>query len=411
VSATLVVYAALDRRLRESVADHLYAPRRYSRRPAIYLNLAVQRPPRWLSRVPLDLIVFHTTFLSKRGTPSYWERLVARARPLKALQAVRVALPQDEYLPPGRLCDFIDEFAVDHVFSVAPEIQWPAIYPTVDRSRTRLWHALTGYLDPGTVDRISRAASEIERTIDVGYRAKDLPPWLGRHARLKTEIGDAFAAAAPAHGLSCDISTRAEDALVGADWVRFLLACRYTLGVEGGASMLDRDGSLRQCCERLLAERPDAKYEELERECFPGRDGEFGLVALSPRHLEAVATRTCQVLIEGEYGGVLEPDRHYIPLRRDFSNLEDVLETMRRDERRERIVETAYRDIVTSGAWSYPRFVERIEEAALGGPPPGPSPRSARVAAAWARVPEAVSWGVVAMRARLGPPAARLLRR
>ena len=140
--------------------------------------------------------------------------------------------------------------------------------------------------------------------------------------------------------------------------------------------MLDRDGSLRQCCERVLAEHPDATFEELEAQCFPGRDGEFGLVALSPRHLEAVATRTCQVLIEGEYDGVLEPDRHYIPLRRDFSNLDAVLETMRRDDERERIVETAYREIVASGAWSYPRFVERLEETTLGGPPRGAAPRS-----------------------------------
>src|SRR3954466_10416204 len=132
MSATLVVYAALDQRLRESVADHLYALRRYSRRPAIYLNLALQRPPRWLRCVPLDLIVFHTTFLSKRGTPAYWERLVERARRLKDVDAVRVAMPQDEYLPPARLCDFIEEFSIDHVFSVAPESQWPLIYPTVD---------------------------------------------------------------------------------------------------------------------------------------------------------------------------------------------------------------------------------------------------------------------------------------
>jgi hypothetical protein len=318
---------------------------------------------------------------------------------------VKAALPQDEYLPPHLLCDFVNEFGVDHVFSVAPESQWPAIYPTVDHAR--LSRALTGYLDPGTVERIERAAAGVERTIDIGYRAKDLPAWLGRHARLKAQIGDAFARAAPAHGLTCDISTRPEDVIAGADWVRFLLSCRYTVGVEGGASVLDRDGSLRRCCEAVLAERPDATFEELERECFPGRDGEFGLVALSPRHLEAVATRTCQVLIEGAYDGVLEPGRHYIPLRRDFSNLDEVLETIRADEVRERIVETAYQDVVVSGEWSYPRFVERLEATTVGGPPRGAAPLAARVASACGRIAEAASWGVVTLRAW----AARLLRR
>jgi hypothetical protein len=411
MSAIVVVHAALERQPRESVADHLYALRRYSERPVIYLNLAVQRPPRWLRQVPLDLVVFHTTFLSKRGTPSYWERLVDRARPLKALDAVSVALPQDEYLPPARLCDFIEEFAIDHVFSVAPESQWPVIYRTVDRGRTRISHALTGYLDPGTVARIEGAAAGAERTIDVGYRAKNLPAWLGRHARLKTQIGEAFARAAPQHGLTTDISMRPEDVITGSEWVRFLASCRYTVGVEGGASVLDQDGSLRACCERTLAERPDATFEELEAECFPGRDGEFGLVALSPRHLEAVATRTCQVLIDGEYDGVLKPDRHFIPLRRDFSNLDDVLETMRRDEERERIVETAYREIVASGEWSYPRFVERLEETTVGGPPRGRPTRAVRAAAAWARMTEAIAWGVVALRAELASLVARFRRR
>ena len=279
MSATLVVYAALERRLRESVADHLYSLRRYSSRPCMFLNLAVRRPPRWLRRVPVDLVVFQTTYLAKRGSPAHRTRLIERARPLKDLGATLVALPQDQYLPPAPLCEFVDELGVEHVFSVAPESEWAAIYPTVDRSRTRISHVLTGYLDPQTVAAVERAASANgrERPLDVGYRAKDLPAWLGRHAKLKADVGRAFADAAPAHGLNVDISTRPEDTLIGDDWMHFLLSCRYTIGVEGGASILDHDGSIRRCCERVLAERPDATFEELERECFPGRDGEFRL--------------------------------------------------------------------------------------------------------------------------------------
>ena len=271
MSATLVVYAALEPPLRESVADHLYSLRRYSRRPTIYLNLAVRRPPRWLRRVPLDLIVFHTTFLSKRGTPAYWERLVERARPLKALDAVRVALPQDEYLPPApavRLRRGVrDRPCVLGRARVAVAGDLPDGGPLADADLARA-DRLPG---SGYGRRGSRAPprASAERTIDIGYRAKDLPAWLGRHARLKAQIGDAFAAAAPAHGLSCDISTRAEDALVGDDWVRFLLSCRYTVGVEGGASVLDRDGSLRRCCERVLAERPDATFERARARVLP----------------------------------------------------------------------------------------------------------------------------------------------
>ena len=34
----------------------------------------------------------------------------------------------------------------------------------------------------------------------------------------------------------------------------------------------------------------------------------YAFFAISPRHLEAVITKTAQVLVEGRYSGVLEPE-------------------------------------------------------------------------------------------------------
>ena len=180
---------------------------------------------------------------------------------------------------------------------------------------------------------------------------------------LKTELADVVRERAQARGLRVDITTRPEDTLLGDDWYRWLARCRYTIGVEGGASVLDRDGSVLACTERVAAERPGAGFEELEAACFPGRDGELALRALSPRHLEACATRTAQILVEGDYNGVLEPDRHYIPLRRDFSNLDEVLDLVAADAERERVAAAAYEQVVASGRWTYRRLVEDVEAA------------------------------------------------
>ena len=75
----------------------------------------------------------------------------------------------------------------------------------------------------------------------------------------------------------------------------------------------------------------------------------YAFFAISPRHLEAVITKTAQVLVEGRYSGVLEPERHYIPVRRDFSNLDEALERLRDVEAVEAMTERAYRDVYLSG--------------------------------------------------------------
>jgi hypothetical protein len=360
----LVVYRLEEYPLRGSVADHLSSFRRYSDSRCFYLNLGLRQVPRFIGKVQFDLVVYHTSFLSARWAPGLLEALMERARPLKGLGRARVALPQDEFFRTDILEEFIEEFEVDTVLSVAPPSEWEKIYPKTDRSRVRFGQVLTGYLDEGTVDRTGRVLADGEqRPIDIGYRAWHAVPWLGRHGLLKTRIEEAFADAAPARGLKVDISTRHEDTLLGDDWLRFLGSCKYTIGVEGGATILDADGSLKQRTEAYMAANPGADFGEIEQSCFRGRDGELQLKVISPRHLEACATRTCQILVEGDYSGILRPGEHYIELKADFSNLDEVLDTAVRDDRREGIAAAAHRDVVASGDWTYARLVADVESA------------------------------------------------
>ena len=52
---------------------------------------------------------------------------------------------------------------------------------------------------------------------------------------------------------------------------------------------------------------------------------------ISPRHFEASALRLCQILLEGKYSGVMRPMVHYIPLKKDFSNFDEVRIWIARD--------------------------------------------------------------------------------
>jgi hypothetical protein len=120
-------------------------------------------------------------------------------------------------------------------------------------------------------------------------------------------------------------------------------------------------------------------------------------MTISPRHFEACATRTAQVLVEGEYNGILKPGIHYIPLKRDLSNVVDVCTAMGDEELRVAISERAYADVVQSRRYEYKAFADLIVSMA-GRPSTARQPVLGRVLFAWESRLDRVSWHWVTIR-------------
>lgn len=364
----LIVYHYDDRYdfpMRATTWDHLYSFKHYSPHRCFYLNLAFRRVPRYFAHIKFDLIIFHTIFLSTRWDLSFFKWLMEEVHELKEMKATKVALPQDEYIHTDILCDFINDYEIDYVFSVSPELEWPKIYHKVNFEKTKFYKILTGYLDDLSIKYINQLSYNSARPIGIGYRARHVAPWLGRHGLLKVKIAEVFQEKAPEKGLITDISTHQKDVLLSSEWYKFLLRCKYTIGVSGGSSILDQDGTLKVKTEEYLKLHPQSSFEEVEQACFPQKDGSLNLSVITPRNLEACATRTCQILVEGDYNGILEPGKHYIELKRDFSNLDQVLDLVKQDSLREKITSNAYKDIVESGRYTYREMVRFILENSL----------------------------------------------
>ena len=352
---------------RPTYSSHLKSFERHSGHNCFYLNTFRPVVPAHLTSIRPDLVVFHYTFLAWRQNPEEFARHVDRISFIRDLECPKAIIPHDEQTQAQELCDLIRSFDVSHVFTPASSQAWKSIYAGIDPERVSFKRVLTGYIDEGIVrETAARARRSAPRTVDVGYRAWDVFPYWGRHGLLKGEIGRAFRESAPAYDLVTDISNNPADALLGDDWFDFLLSCKYTIGVEGGTSIIDRDGSIAKRTDEYTAAHPDAPFEEVEAACFPGLDGGFDYRLIGPRHLEAAVTKTAQVLVEGDYQGVLRAGDHYIELKRDFSNLDDVLARIKRDDLRAGMVERAYRDVVLSGAYSYRAFADLVFRETLG---------------------------------------------
>ena len=141
----------------------------------------------------------------------------------------------------------------------------------------------------------------------------------------KVRIAEIFDNISKKYNFKTDISLKKEDTLFGDKWFEFLLRCKATIGVEGGASILDRDGTIRKIVLDYLKENPGVTFSEVSDKFLKKVDNALTLRCISPRHFEACITRTCQFLVEGNYNDIFIPWRHYIPIKKDYSNVEEVI--------------------------------------------------------------------------------------
>jgi hypothetical protein len=249
---------------------------------------------------------------------------------------------------------------VQCVFSVLDVRHWPVLYPG-ESQRTRMERTYTGFVD-------DRAAGEVEhlpvphagRDVDIVYRARNLPYHVGHHGQLKHEIAEIVEPAARAAGLRTDISTDIRDTKYGDAWFEFLASGRCVIGTESGSSALDPVGAIRRFEADWRQSHPEATFEDFSALQEPGWD-DYDFTAISPRLFEAAQSKTAQLLVEGEYDGILAPETHYFPLRGDLSNLTEALERIRDPRETEAMAERAWEDLIVSGRYSYGAFAAHVE--------------------------------------------------
>jgi hypothetical protein len=369
-------YTPHPRAVRLTTEQHLDAVTNLPGSDVLSYN-AVNGAPAWLRRLTFDAVILHTTLLCMRWNPWFlqWKR---RLDWLADVGALKIALPQDEYDHAHSLDEWLDDLGVSVVCTVLDDRHRTELYPRL-RAKAAFPEILTGYIDEPSAERFrARMVPAAGRPHDVVYRARHLPYWYGSHGQLKHRIGNAVLERASAHGLDCDISTRGPETILGDAWLDFLGSGRATIGSESGVSVLDRHGEVRDEIRELLREDPSLTFEEVGALMPSGWD-DYRFFAVSPRHLEAVVTKTAQLLVEGRYSGVLEPERHYIPVRRDFTNLEEALERARDRALLERLADQAYEDVYLSGRFGVDRLTETMDRVLTdAGLPPrrGAAPRS-----------------------------------
>ena len=224
-----------------------------------------------------------------------------------------------------------------------------------------------------------------DRPVDIGVRAGLYPPHIGDQDRNR--LHEYFRSHPFNPALMVDVSTRK---LVRKDWAKFLNRSKGTVGSEAGSWYLDRDDAtverirayaarqhrarglmipidsrlqrighklpwpIRAALRRLMRRGPlqhetavndTLPFDEIFEHFFSDKPRcPVYSKCISSRHFDAIGTGTVQILLSGRYNDILIPDRHYIELAPDYSNIADAME---------RFSDASYREAMANEAREY----------------------------------------------------------
>lgn len=289
-------------------------------------------------------------------------------RPFEQYDGVKVLMKQDEQRSTALFAEYLGRKRFDVLLTCVAEPEWPRVYPGDLVGDVALVHVLTGYVTP-TMQEMATPWSR-GRPIDLGYRGSVQPLSFGRLGFEKRQIGyDVARALAGRPAIRSDISSRPQDRIHGSAWIDFIAASKATLGVESGSNLFDFDGGVEKWCHGFEASHLDTDrlsaefYRLADREFLWRFEGNVNYAQVSPRHFEAAAAHSVQVLYEGRYSDIFSPGRHFLPLARDLSNLDEVIDTLGDERRCVEITECAADEIIRDPRYGYETFVARVDAA------------------------------------------------
>lgn len=282
---------------------------------------------------------------------------------LRSFRGVKVLAVQDEYQYTHRIHESIREFGFHIVITSVPREMVERIYPRTMFPNTEFLTTLTGYVPDGLAERGKKALPLRDRPIPVGYRGRDIGGLFGRLAYDKLEIGRRMREICAERNIPHDIEWSEDKRLYGDGWYDFIGSCRTQLGSESGSNVFDFDGAIAAKYQELSAARGGpVPYEEFRIYTDPV-ERQYDMGQISPRVFEAAATRTPLILFTGRYSGLIEPEEHYIELKKDFSNVDAVLARLNDLDGLEDLAERAFNRLVGSGDFSYRRLAQLIDQS------------------------------------------------
>jgi hypothetical protein len=275
---------------------------------------------------------------------------------LELFKGIKGIFIQDEYDNTFKMVETLNRIKPQLIFTCVPEESVNYVYSGLNYSNYRFIRVLTGYASDEP-DEIDRLPSIEQRKIVIGYRARKLSAAYGELGRAKFDIGRVIKNQCQKLSIPHDIEWAENKRIYGRDWIAWLRSVKATLISESGSNIFDFNGDILNECQRYEAQGLDIPIELKKK--IEKKDLEICMGQISPRVFEALENGCALIGYEGEYSSILKPNVHYLALKRDESNLEEVMSGLN-DSTLQQFWKRAYDDIILSEKYSYKAFASKV---------------------------------------------------
>lgn len=273
---------------------------------------------------------------------------------LNQFSGLKLAFAQDEQRAGYERLDFLRSVGINHLFSVAPENLYNVLYPIRWRNFS-ISNLLTGYISEKHVQVSLRNIPISDRPIDLAYRGRKLPDWMGLTGTLKGDIPKLLKdnLGKEVGNFQIDVSSEENSRIYGDKWFDFLLRSKVSIGTPSGSDYLDLWG------------RENEKWVKNDKNV------EFSLEAplkanynvISPRYFDYVAAGNLVALTKGSYSGIPN-NKDFINIEIDMSDIKSVLQ-FSRSIVAQKIVDKAKLRVLSREDLKYSAYVKKVESIIL----------------------------------------------
>lgn len=301
-----------------------------------------------------DVVVVHYSI--RVSVPGFFSESIHSK--LKQFNGLKILMIQDEYDTLSSTYKYMDEAEYDILFTCVPKEYHNYVYPASRFPKLKFVNNLTGYTS-FNLDNFHTIPMK-DRNVDVFYRGRKLPYLYGTLGVEKYEIGIKFRQKCDELNLKLNLNLDSNDSerIYGDAWYKMLSRSKAMLGTESGSNVFDFNGNLQELISKEIED--GAGYDYVFSKYIEPLEKEIKMNQISPKLFEAIALKTVLILYEGEYSGILVPNRHYIPLKKDFSNFADVVALIDNNEALEKIADTAFNEIGCNPELSYKYYIQNI---------------------------------------------------